>query len=279
MAKLRNKTTIILVDKNQTARKPIQIPTNYVLHWKKYVLTIVGVFILLIVSIGYLLKSKTDADLVQVRLEKEIKKHKQQLSAVDTTSLKKYYASIDKKLVKINKYLKARGIKPILTENKGGESSNDLLSEEEIAVFYESYLNRIERNVAFTPMGYPFKGVITSGYGHRENPFTGENVETHKGLDIRASYGDLVKATANGKIIFAGSRGGYGNCVVIQHGNGFQTYYGHLSRILVRNGQSIESGNYIGKVGSTGRSTGPHLHYEIHKNGKVINPRSFLTLE
>ncbi|UKT62911.1 M23 family metallopeptidase [Pedobacter mucosus] len=174
--------------------------------------------------------------------------------------------------------MKLRGVKPILIDNEGGEHSNDILSNEEISEFYDNYLSKITYNVAFTPIGYPHSGAITSGYGHRENPFSGENVETHKGLDIRADYGDVVKCTASGKVIYASSRGGYGNCIVIQHGNGFQTYYGHLSKILVKVGENVIAGNRIGKVGSTGRSTGPHLHYEVHKNGKTINPRSFLTL-
>jgi murein DD-endopeptidase MepM/ murein hydrolase activator NlpD len=134
-------------------------------------------------------------------------------------------------------------------------------------------------DIANTPIGYPHLGSITSGFGVRENPFSGENLERHKGLDIKGAVGNLVKSTANGKVIFAGRRGGYGNCIVINHHNGFQTYYGHLSKILVQVGQNISTGENIGRVGSTGRSTGAHLHYEIHKNGKPISPKAFLTLE
>ncbi len=217
--------------------------------------------------------------LANSKLSKTLAENKKQLAVIDTSSLKKHYESIDKKLLTINKYLKARGLKPIIAKNVGGEESDEILSDEEITAFYDDYLSKITYNVAYTPMGYPYPGAITSGYGHRENPFTGENVESHKGLDIKAGYGAMVKSTANGKVVFAARRGGYGNCIVIKHGNGFETYYGHLSKILVKVGDEIMAGNSIGKVGSTGGSTGPHLHYEVHKNGKVINPRSFLTLE
>lgn len=127
-------------------------------------------------------------------------------------------------------------------------------------------------------MGYPYPGTITSTFGHRENPFSGEGIETHKGIDIRAAWGSPVKAMAKGEVEFAGLRGGFGNCIMIKHGNGFETLYGHLSKILVSVGEKIDIGQQIGNVGSTGRSTGPHLHYEIHKNGEKIDPKNFLTL-
>ncbi|QNN42497.1 M23 family metallopeptidase [Pedobacter roseus] len=278
MNRKRNKTTVIFVSKNQNSSKPIQVPTAYVVHWKKYILGILGLFLILVGSIFYLIRSNANTELTKNKLQAALLKSKGQLSVIDTSSLKKHYQSIDKKLLTINKYLKARGLKPILTGNEGGEQSDDVLSNEEISEFYDNYLSKITYNVAYTPMGYPHLGTITSGFGHRENPFTGENVETHKGLDIRANYGDPVKCTANGKVIFAGKRGAYGNCIILKHGNGFETYYGHLSKILVEEGENVIAGNNIGKVGSTGRSTGPHLHYEVHQNGKVINPRSFLTL-
>lgn len=278
MNRKRNKTTVIFVNNNQSSSKPIQVPTGYIVHWKKYILGVLGLFLVLISSIFYLIRSNSSVELAKSKLELALLKSKGKLSVIDTSSLKKHYQSIDKKLLTINKYLKARGLKPILTGNEGGEQSDDILSAEEIGEFYDNYLSKIAYNVAYTPMRYPHLGTITSGYGHRENPFSGENVETHKGLDIRANYGDVVKSTANGKVVFAGRRGGYGNCIVIKHGNGFETYYGHLSKILVKVNENVIAGNNIGKAGSTGRSTGPHLHYEVHKNGKVINPRSFLTL-
>lgn len=278
MARKGDKTTIIFVSKYQNSNKPIQVPSTFVQHWKKYALALVSSFIFLLGIVFYLFYTKASVLSSKDQLVKELLQHKKQSSYPDTLAIKQYYQSIDKKLAVINRYLKARGVKSI-PKNEGGERGSDLLSAQEISEFYDNYLNKMVRYVAFTPMGYPHFGVITSGYGHRENPFTGENVESHKGLDIRGRYGEIVKSTASGNVIFAGRRGGYGKCIVIDHSNGFETYYGHLSSILVREDQKVNAGDEIGKIGSTGRSTGPHLHYEIHKNGKIINPRSFLTLE
>jgi len=93
------------------------------------------------------------------------------------------------------------------------------------------------------------------------------------------AFGSIVNSTANGVVAYAGSKGGYGNLVVLDHGNGLATFYAHLSKILVKEGQAVGSGQILGNVGSTGRSTGPHLHYEVHKNGKAINPKPFLVFE
>lgn len=279
MAREKAKTTVIFVNKNQNAGKCIQIPSSYVEHWKKYLFGLIAVFLLLTIIIAYLNYSKSLLQSSKDKLVQDLITHKKNLSEIDTSALKKQYRSIDQKLLSINKFLKARGLKPIVKANVGGEESNDLVGVEEIGSYYDRYLTKVLYNIAYTPMGYPHFGEITSGFGIRENPFTGENTETHKGLDIKGATGNLVKSTANGKVLFAGRRGGYGNCVVIDHHNGFQTYYGHLSKILVKVGQDILAGQKIGKIGSTGRSTGPHLHYEIHKNGKPISPRAFLTLE
>lgn len=279
MAKKKTSTTIIFVSNNQHSNKPIQVPSAYITHWKKYVAVIIAFFLILISSILYLSYSKGTLEYSIDQLSQELAQKEKAFNIIDTTALKKHYTSIDQKLAKINRYLKARGVKPILAKNEGGLANKDILSAEETASFYESYLDKMAYLIAFTPMGLPHSGGISSSFGHRENPFTGENIETHKGLDIKGKYGGIVKSAATGKVIFAARRGGYGNCIVIKHGNGFETIYGHLSKILVKEGQIVQAGQQIGKIGSTGRSTGPHLHYEIHKNGKPINPKSFLTTE
>lgn len=115
----------------------------------------------------------------------------------------------------------------------------------------------------------PVSGVLTSRYGKRWGT-------THTGIDIGASTGTSVKAAASGTVTFAGWKGQLGNLVVISHGNGIQTYYGHCSKILVKAGQKVSAGDIISKVGSTGRSTGPHLHFEIRINGGSINPQSYI---
>ncbi|WP_461485695.1 M23 family metallopeptidase, partial [Pedobacter sp.] len=244
----------------------------------KFVASLIMLFCVLLITILQLAKSKAEMQQSNKNLVALVEKHKNEIVQIDTSTIKKHYLSIDDKLKTINKYLKARGLKP-LPKNQGGETDNEMGSAEEIGSFYEEYLKRMIHLVGFTPMGYPHKGRISSNYGHRENPFTGESIERHKGLDIKGKHGELVKTTASGTIKFANRKGGYGNVVIVNHGNGYETYYGHLSKIAVKQGQKVVAGDIIGKIGSTGRSTGPHLHYEVHKNGKIVNPKSYLTLE
>jgi len=278
MSKKKDKTTIIFLNKNQNYSKPLQIRTYYLRHWKKFAGVFLALVCAMLVIIMQLVKSRAEIQLSNENLAMLLEKHRMETMQMDTSAIKKHYLSIDEKLKTINKYLKARGLKPV-HKNQGGESDNDLGTTEEIGSFYEEYLKKMIRLVGFTPMGYPHKGRISSNFGHRENPFTGENIERHKGLDIKGNYGETVKTTANGTVKFASRRGGYGNCIIIDHGNGFETYYGHLSKISVKQGQKVTAGDIIGKIGSTGRSTGPHLHYEVHRNGKIVNPKSYLSLE
>jgi murein DD-endopeptidase MepM/ murein hydrolase activator NlpD len=119
---------------------------------------------------------------------------------------------------------------------------------------------------------------VNSHYGVRYDPLTGA-ARMHTGVDLRANYGDAVGASMSGMVLFAGSKGGYGNCVIIDHGSGISTYYAHLSAITVAVGQSVEAGEYIGQVGSTGRSTGPHLHYEVRANGHPLEPKTHITID
>jgi murein DD-endopeptidase MepM/ murein hydrolase activator NlpD len=116
---------------------------------------------------------------------------------------------------------------------------------------------------------------FTSGFGIRSDPFLGRPA-MHTGLDFRGSSGDPVRATAYGKVINAGWQGGYGKMVEIDHGNTLTTRYGHLSEINVKVGDIVRIGQVIGAVGSTGRSTGPHLHYETRIDGDAVDPQKFL---
>lgn len=113
-----------------------------------------------------------------------------------------------------------------------------------------------------------------SGFGYRVHPVYGVK-KMHTGIDFNCKEGTPIQASGKGKVVFAGVKGGYGNCVIIDHGYGFQSLYGHMSQISVKNGVEVERGAMIGKVGSTGTSTGAHLHYEVHKNGVPVNPIQF----
>ncbi|MEO0144356.1 MAG: M23 family metallopeptidase [candidate division WOR-3 bacterium] len=127
------------------------------------------------------------------------------------------------------------------------------------------------------PSIIPAPGIIISNFGYRNDPFTGE-YKMHEGIDIAAPIGTPVYASANGVVIFSGYKEGYGLCVEISHKNGIITRYAHLSRSLVRVGQEVKRGEIIGKVGSTGRSTGSHLHYEVIVNGIARNPMNYIIL-
>lgn len=126
-----------------------------------------------------------------------------------------------------------------------------------------------------TPAGMPAPGYISSGYGGRNDPF-GRGRAHHLGIDIDANTGDPVTAAAEGVISFSGVRRGYGNVVEIDHGNGYKTLYAHNSANLVRAGDIVRAGQQIAKVGSTGRSTGSHLHFEVKLDGRQVNPRQYL---
>jgi murein DD-endopeptidase MepM/ murein hydrolase activator NlpD len=126
-----------------------------------------------------------------------------------------------------------------------------------------------------TPSGSPVNGWISSKFDFRFSPFTGKIV-FHEGVDIAANYSSPVRTTAKGIVIFAGEKYGYGNLVTVDHGYGFVTRYGHNSRLVVKEGDYVERGDTIALVGSTGHSTGPHVHYEVLINGTVVNPISFM---
>ena len=138
-------------------------------------------------------------------------------------------------------------------------------------------MDRLNRTLALVPYRKPVIGEVefTSGFGVRSDPFLGRPA-MHTGLDFRAATGDPVRVTANGKVVSAGWSGGYGRMVEVDHGNGLSTRYGHLSEINVRVGEIVKIGQVIGEVGSTGRSTGPHLHYETRIDGDAVDPQKFL---
>ena len=137
---------------------------------------------------------------------------------------------------------------------------------------YEAVL----RGRGYTPTTWPVVGKLESAFGGRRNPFGGGSYEFHTGQDIDAAWGAPVVAGATGKVSFAGWQNGYGQLVVIDHGGGLTTRYGHLSHIEVAQGKTVVRGEHLGRVGSTGRSTGPHLHYEVRINDEPVNPLQYL---
>lgn len=139
---------------------------------------------------------------------------------------------------------------------------------------YEAIL----RQRGYTPTVWPVDGTLEGGFGGRRNPFGGSGYEFHSGQDIEAPWGAPVIAGASGKVSFVGWQNGYGQLVIVDHGGGLSTRYGHLSHIDVELNQTVERAQLLGKVGSTGRSTGPHLHYEVRINDQAVDPLPYLLL-
>jgi len=141
----------------------------------------------------------------------------------------------------------------------------------------ESLLFNRQLDMNAVPSREPIAGsYITSGFGSRADPFNGGSAN-HKGIDFEADVGDPVLAVADGVVSYSAARSGYGNTVEVDHGNGYVTRYAHNSRLVRKVGELVRAGQQIAKAGSTGRSTGAHVHFEVWENGRVVNPRKFLS--
>jgi murein DD-endopeptidase MepM/ murein hydrolase activator NlpD len=161
---------------------------------------------------------------------------------------------------------------------------------ERIIEVTDSYGEKRQVKVMVTPKAAPVAAApvmnapakaITSATKPAEKdnaPAEADQIQFHKGLDIAVPFGSNVVATAAGTVIFSGQKGGYGNCVIVSHGNGLATLYGHLSQLVAKVNDKIKVGQVIAKSGNSGRSTGPHLHYEVHKNNTPVNPKLFMNL-
>lgn len=160
------------------------------------------------------------------------------------------------------------------------KTTNELSSEIDNKTYeYKALIDDISKRLdylASLPSSYPVVGPITSPFGSRTSPY-GESSEFHPGIDIAVGYGTPVKAAGKGIVTYAGWLSGYGNVVMINHGYGITSVYGHNSQLLVKVGQTVNRGDVIAKSGSTGRSTGPHVHFEIRLNGNPVDPMKYLS--
>ncbi len=163
--------------------------------------------------------------------------------------------------------------------HSGGPEENGQAAEEDAEIDSEILTLSKNADPAYLPTMWAHMGKINNEFGFRRNPFGGRAYEFHPGMDIDGERGDTVVAPAKGTVISAGYKGGYGNMIEIDHGNGLTSRYGHLSKIDAEVGEVVTRGQLIGFIGSTGRSTGPHLHYELRLNDRPINPRHFLPQE
>ncbi|MGW8160958.1 MAG: peptidoglycan DD-metalloendopeptidase family protein [Desulfobulbales bacterium] len=160
------------------------------------------------------------------------------------------------------------------TKNSGGPFTSSAQGlRDKLMLKTERYLDTIQN----IPLGPPVPGVITSKFGRRTDPINGKQAY-HQGLDIRGRTGSDVKATADGRVTIQSYDKGNGRYVVLDHGNGFRTKYAHLKKSLVQKGDAVSRGQVVGLLGSTGRSTGPHVHYEIYYDDKILNPIKFVRI-
>lgn len=164
---------------------------------------------------------------------------------------------------------------PGLLVGKLDKLSAEATRQEQSLQELQAYFQDQKSLLASTPSLWPARGWVTSDFGQRLDPYTADRV-MHAGLDIAAPHGKEVYAPSDGTVVFAGLEGGYGNVLVIDHGYGIKTRYGHLAKMLVKAGDKVKRGALIAAVGNTGRSTGPHLHYEVRVNGIPQNPRKFI---
>jgi murein DD-endopeptidase MepM/ murein hydrolase activator NlpD len=270
------KTTILIISYDDNGVKSININTHFVKNYKKYIAGLTSMFILFVTGLFAFIFHANGIRIENNSLTNEISELHRNEELLDSLKLKDKLNKIDGNLSLIRSYLLSRGI-----PDKGdGETAIQTQyytryykvrhMEEQSDVFLKSVLS--------IPLGLPHYGPVSSEYGYRKNPFGGYIGEFHPGIDIKGSPGDNVYATAEGIVISNDWYGGYGNAVVIDHGNGLRTLYGHLSGVNVVPGQRVKTGDTVGFLGSTGRSTGPHVHYEIRKDGVDIDPVPFLTL-
>ncbi len=295
-----NSKICILIVPHTKKIKRILIP-----HWlpKATIYSLASFFLILFLFFGK--TSKNQLDLKQeadekssiiVDLEEENKKKEEELANLksQTEILRQKTNEVENKLLEIDRLQRRlEKMAGIDSPSRGGDISRDihtstLSPDEEMDVIadvlidkkleLENFIEDLEAQFDYLeamPDLMPTSGRVTSKFGYRRNPF-GRGTQFHSGIDIANSSGTNIKSAGKGVVTFAGVNSGYGRTVIIDHGYGYKTLYAHNKQILVKVGDKVEKGQLISKMGSTGRSTGVHLHFEIHKNNKPINPYNVL---
>jgi len=273
----RDSMTIVMVAPTGRRVKSINIK---VLHIKIAVFTLIGFSLVSLSAFmsTYIFFKKANHKrerVHQLTTRIGVLNHNLNESKAGKGNLEEKIKDIEGKLLEMQEMLAKKGINKELSV--GGEFiPADRLSMSYVD-FVEKDVDQIFRVMKSFPVGTPLSGNINAGFGYRKDPFNSRSA-FHSGVDIDAAYGEAVVTTADGVVERAGWQKGYGKTVIIKHGGGYETLYGHLSKIMVEDGQDVKVGDKIGYAGSTGRSTGPHLHYEVIKNGKNLDPVKYLSL-
>jgi murein DD-endopeptidase MepM/ murein hydrolase activator NlpD len=293
----KNFYTCIIVPNASSRLHKLRIPEQAL-----YVLAVIGVISFFVaVGLGFTYASMvfrtSDYDQLQAEnQELKIEKKNLEVSAIKLSSKITELENLSEKLTKVlesDAFFKKLGNPNIkgLGGTTADYSTSDLLSNnlkqnmdvmkdraEDLETHFRSLQEIAESRQALirsTPTVWPVRGSIGSGFGRRRDPFTGAP-DNHMGVDIVGVWGTPVHAPADGIVIYSQRKSDYGNLVVINHGKGLTTRFGHLSRFATRKGQVIHKGDVLGYVGTTGRSTAPHLHYEVRINDRPVNPRTYL---
>lgn len=260
---------------------------NWLLHHSKpTIIALSAVALALAVGFGSLAIKNYNASSENQALQdkvKDLESYNSAEAAAKINELKK----TERTVIQLQEYLNDRGANnppPKSKENTNlepqpvGGAYRPIAGEIPFTSRYNQNAMDLLDKIRSTPIGVPHDGYLTSRFGNRANPFSGRGAENHPGLDFKAAYGDPIRATADGVVSFSGVMNGYGNVVKIMHKSGYETLFAHMSAINATLGQAIKAGDVVGKVGSTGRSTGPHLHYEVRLNNEPLDPEQFLTL-
>jgi len=270
------KSTVLIVGYDEKGAKSFRVSNHFIRYYKRYAALVLAFLILFILGVASLFIRMNNVRDENHELEADMIRIKNDVELIDSLKLDQKLKNIDRNLSHINNYLLTRGF--LSNTNAGGVSKNKYLAGFTKIEFFEEKSELFQNAVENIPLGYPYKGDLSSGYGYRTNPFGGYSGEFHSGIDFKGNIGDPVYATADGIVERSDWYSGYGNAVVIYHTQGYQTLYGHLAKVDVEPGQTVKAGDIIGFLGSTGRSTGPHVHYEIRKNGIDIDPTQFLKI-
>lgn len=291
------RSTVLIVTPEQT--RALDVDTRLLAWLRPLLLGLAGAALLLaagLVALGWhYLDARAASQQALDARRHEIDTLRQEVAALKTFTSSEINAKLaaleksEKMIGDLQAYLQARGVnvKPVSAEPPKGRpnpAAGGPVTAAPLArpVPYTGSFARDASNLLealqSVPLGLPHDGAISSRFGPRPNPFTGKGQEFHGGLDFKGRTGQPIQVTASGKVSFAGTQRGYGQVVTVDHAHGYSTVYAHLSRIDVKKGQRIQAGDVVGLLGSTGRSTGPHLHYEVQLRGERIDPERFLTL-